>query len=282
MDTFFSGTDTETLRAEGSDMPHFVSLIVNNAGKYTAGITRKVISKKVAEEVTYPTWGGEELKDSRVSTEEQQFIEWFELQVTFEKPSFESEILDRIKEIEDNKEAEKVRKSQAMAQKSYHDDFYSDYSDYSNHYNPLPYHGVQKTPKKSESFEVHTTTDEEENIPYGKVSINSSTIDLLVVQILTGCVIMGHGNKINIPKWLESMNRLYKNRFGTVDNFEQFALWYLEYLISNTTDEEALKQLDDKYHLEAIVAYDLRERLKEFPSNPWLNEYIEQLEVFIV
>ena len=42
MSTFFSGTDTDTLKAEGSSMPHFVSLIVNNEGKYTAAITSKV------------------------------------------------------------------------------------------------------------------------------------------------------------------------------------------------------------------------------------------------
>ena len=40
--TFFSGTDTDTLRKEGSDLPNFVSLIVNNAGEYSAAITRKV------------------------------------------------------------------------------------------------------------------------------------------------------------------------------------------------------------------------------------------------
>ena len=41
MSTFFSGTDTDTLGKEGDDVNHFLSLIVNNAGEYTARITRK-------------------------------------------------------------------------------------------------------------------------------------------------------------------------------------------------------------------------------------------------
>ena len=48
--TFFSGTDKATLQSEGSDMNHFVSLIVNNAGKYTAGVTRKVKLKQTVNE----------------------------------------------------------------------------------------------------------------------------------------------------------------------------------------------------------------------------------------
>lgn len=49
MPSFFSGTDLNTLREEGNDRNHFVSLIVNNEGKYTAAITRKVKYSAVRE-----------------------------------------------------------------------------------------------------------------------------------------------------------------------------------------------------------------------------------------
>lgn len=39
--TFFSGTDTETLKSEGALTNHFLSLIVNDAGIYSAAITKK-------------------------------------------------------------------------------------------------------------------------------------------------------------------------------------------------------------------------------------------------
>lgn len=44
MSTFFSSTDLNTLKVEGSERNVFLSLIVNNAGTYTAAITRKVVS----------------------------------------------------------------------------------------------------------------------------------------------------------------------------------------------------------------------------------------------
>lgn len=43
MSTFFSGTDLDTLKSEGSSMPHFVSLIVNNKGEYTAAVTSQIV-----------------------------------------------------------------------------------------------------------------------------------------------------------------------------------------------------------------------------------------------
>ena len=46
MATFFSGTDTATLKEEGAKRPHFLSLIVNNANQYTACITAKAEVKE--------------------------------------------------------------------------------------------------------------------------------------------------------------------------------------------------------------------------------------------
>lgn len=43
--TFFSGTDLNTLQVEGSERNHFLSLIVNNAGDYTARLTTKIVKK---------------------------------------------------------------------------------------------------------------------------------------------------------------------------------------------------------------------------------------------
>jgi hypothetical protein len=53
MATFFSSTDDSTLVEEGKDRNFFVSLIVNNAGTYTAAVTRKsTIIGKVVNYVT--------------------------------------------------------------------------------------------------------------------------------------------------------------------------------------------------------------------------------------
>lgn len=42
MQTFFSGTDLNTLESEGKEKVHFLSLIINNAGIYNAAFTKKV------------------------------------------------------------------------------------------------------------------------------------------------------------------------------------------------------------------------------------------------
>lgn len=42
MAAYFSGTDLDTLKTEGNDRNHFVSLIVNNEGNYKAAITKKL------------------------------------------------------------------------------------------------------------------------------------------------------------------------------------------------------------------------------------------------
>lgn len=51
MSAFFSGTDRNTLQAEGNDLNHFLSLIVCNSGQYVAKITRKVF-EHIESEVT--------------------------------------------------------------------------------------------------------------------------------------------------------------------------------------------------------------------------------------
>ena len=106
MATFFSGTDTATLSAEGNDMAHFVSLIVNNAGKYTAGVTRKYkCVQTVSEKYTYPTWNGEVREGVETFDIEEEKLEWFNLDIVFENATddFETEMMERIKEIKESK-----------------------------------------------------------------------------------------------------------------------------------------------------------------------------------
>lgn len=65
--TFFSGTDTGTLEKEGLDNVHFLSLIVNNAGEYTAKITKQV-KHNILNVPEYSTFGGKVVRGKPVST----------------------------------------------------------------------------------------------------------------------------------------------------------------------------------------------------------------------
>lgn len=134
MATFFSGTDTDTLLSEGSDTVHFVSLIVNNAGKYTAGVTRKVVREikanahVVLNETSYYNSYQDnrvQLTDNKITEKDQEqvkkeeFIEWFGLTIEKEEVdnSFE-EVDERIKEIRKNKAA-KVSTTSSRGNYSY-------------------------------------------------------------------------------------------------------------------------------------------------------------------
>ena len=97
MATFFSGTDQNTLRAEGNDMNVFVSLIVNNAGEYTAGITKRVIDsidRTITDKVSskHLFFEGATVDDGtseKVTNEslENTVIKWYDLSVNKEKVS---------------------------------------------------------------------------------------------------------------------------------------------------------------------------------------------------
>ena len=112
MSTFFSGTDTATLKAEGRDRNNFVSLIVNNAGSYTAAITRRIKSKQVMESVSYEFFGDGEKQDTKEYVSDADEIEWFYLKIEKEGENYSfPDMAARLEEIKQAK-AEKAKKAQ--------------------------------------------------------------------------------------------------------------------------------------------------------------------------
>ena len=92
MPTFFSGIDTKTLQSEGNDCNNFLSLIVNNAGTYTAAITRKIkresridssvtINEKYDFFNTGNTINLPEKREEKHNTETSTIVEYFYLTI---------------------------------------------------------------------------------------------------------------------------------------------------------------------------------------------------------
>ena len=111
MATFFSGTDTGTLLEEGKDRNHFVSLIVNNAGVYTAGITRlEHTISEITEKGTFHTFQDEVVDlEGETYTEENTAVIWRELNIIKEGVGDSFEVLDdRMAEIKAAKAARPV------------------------------------------------------------------------------------------------------------------------------------------------------------------------------
>ena len=311
MSSFFSGTDTATLQSEGMDMAHFVSLIVNNAGVYTAGITRRgKCIQKIKEKLVFQSWDEytQEIEDT--FEVEEDILEWFNLDVIIQKPDiFESEITERLEEIKKaQEEVKKVSYGKYNTESTYHPttrynsisnygvnpDYNSYKSDLDDTYN---YYGDHVDSNKTSIKEVKNTQAitkdssqelpffplEEGEMPYGIVTINDKILKALVRQIITSSVIIPNESVIDIDKWSKGMTSLYNKRFGTEQNFKYFAQSYVDYLVNYTIDEDALIALEgDEDALVALIAYDLTRELSKLPKNKWLDLYIKYLNDYII
>ncbi len=301
MATFFSGTDTATLSAEGNDMAHFVSLIVNNAGKYTAGVTRKYkCVQTVSEKYTYPTWNGEVREGVETFDIEEEKLEWFNLDIVFEDATddFETEMMERIKEI---KEAKKK-----VVTLMYGGRNYPQYGNYGKAITPTKevgstfpmdedkYYGeegrgwykaneAKQLPVKQGELPFDQPEEENLDIPYGVVTVDEDIVQSIVRQLVTSSIIISNESAVDVKKWANSMESLYRRRFGSVKEFEHFASNYVDYLINYTYDGDVMAVINnDDSTMAALLAHDVREELEKLPKNPWLSVYIKLMDDYII
>ena len=281
MSTFFSGTDTDTLRAEGSDVNHFVSLIVNNAGKYTAGITRRVsVVQKVNEEYTYPSWNDSTKTGNREFTATKTYIQWFNLEVNVDEvpKEDESEILDRIKEVR------KIKASKPKYQTPYKQPIYTTTLGPSE---DLPSSNVKTVPvvKTKEEPKVKVVTpslfeEEEYDVDYNKYHFSDNTVVGIVKQLITLSLILPNSDAIDAKEWAKTMDKIFDDRFYSVVDFENVAINIVDYLLNNTDEEEAYNFLTPR-EIVAVLANDVKEALMELPENKYINPLISICDDYI-
>lgn len=287
--TFFSQTDTATLREEGRDRNNFVSLIVNNAGSYTAAITRKIKLKQVKESVSYEFFGDGEKQDTKEYVSDADEIEWFYLKIEKEGENYSfPDMAARLEEIKQAK-AEKAKKVQIPA--------------YQGGYKPViansygtkagPANLVKNESDKSKVVQPtlfdnmdYLPFDDDCSLPYGQVTFDKVTLKSLVLQLITGSIIISNDSKIDITKWAKSMPTLYEKRFGKgeegMKNFRVWADTYTEYLVWYTTDEKLEELGFDETEICAICAHDMIEELTKLPENKYIKEYIDALQKYLV
>lgn len=299
MATFFSGTDTATLSAEGNDMAHFVSLIVNNAGKYTAGVTRKYkCVQTVSEKYTYPTWNGEVREGVETFDIEEEKLEWFNLDIVFEDATddFETEMMERLKEIKESKKKVVVPMYKGR-------NYYSQYDNYGKSIAPTKevgstfpvdkdkYYGeegrgwykAKEIPAKQGELPFEQPWEENLDIPYSVVTVDKDIVQSIVRQLVTSSIIISNESAVDVKKWANSMESLYRRRFGSVKEFEYFASNYVDYLINYTYDEDVMAVINnDDSTMAALLAHDVREELEKLPKNPWLSVYIKLMDDYII
>ena len=292
MSTFFSGTDTATLKEEGRDRNNFVSLIVNNAGTYTAAITRRVKSKQVKESVSYEFFGDVENHDTKEYVSSADEIEWFYLKIENENETFSfPDMAARLEEIRQAKaeKAEKAKKAQTpVYQGGYKPVIANSYGTKAGPANLVKKEADKKDLNQRTLFDNVDDLPFEEgyNIPYGQVSFDKVTLKSLVLQLITGSIIISNNSKIDITKWAKSMPTLYEKRFGKgkagMDNFKIWAETYTEYLTWYITDEKLEELGFDETEICAICAHDMIEELTKLPENDYIKGYIDALQKYLV
>lgn len=281
MATFFSGTDTSTLLEEGKDRNHFVSLIVNNAGTYTAGITRLDHTiAKVTEECSFHTFQDEvvNFEDNSYTKEITQVI-WRNLKIIKEGEE-ESRFLtleNRLKEIREVKAAKvkTVLASTVYAPSKTTPDYegwrnsanydeddaygYEGYGGYGGYYG-------KSTPKQLElPFESEKDDKLDMNI-----------IMRTVKQLLTGSIILPNDSKININEWVKTMVPLFDRRFKSMKDFETWSDNYIDFLVWDLDDPNLFKTCDTA----SIGATQIIKVLKKLPGNKYIDSFIDSLNSY--
>ena len=289
MQTFFSGTDTATLKEEGRDRNNFVSLIVNNAGTYTAAITRRVKSKQVKESISYEFFGDGEKQDTKEYVSDADEIEWFYLKIEKEGENYSfPDMAARLEEIKQDK-AEKAKKAQTPAYSSgYKPVIANSYGTKVGSANPVKKEDDKPKVVQSTLFDYVDDLPFNDNysLPYGQVTFDKATLKSLVLQLITGSIIISNDSKIDISKWAKSMPALYEKRFGKgkegMDNFEMWADTYAEYLTWCATDEKLEELGYDETEICAICAHDMIEELTKLPENDYIKGYIDALQKYLI
>ena len=276
-----SGTDLNTLVEEGSDMNNFLSLIVNNAGNYTAMLTRKVKHiPRVKETLEYEFFGDGTIN---LGTDEYDAVESYEIEYFFldiEKPTVNisyTNLFDRINEISNNKVINISSKNES---------FKTIRNPNANLIVPptvqepilegkLPFEGLSK-PKAE-------VDEEEELIDYDSVKFNNNQLNSITKQLLMGSPIF---NPKDLNEWVDKMPTAFSKRFGEgqkgLANYKAFIGYFVEFLLSEAFDEDLAEEGYMEDYQMPICAYGVLQKLHQFKSNSFLNIIEEEVERFII
>lgn len=253
MATFFSTTDIETLKSEGNEYNHFVSLIVNNEGTYTAAITRKINCKGYRNvTIEYPTFNNKVYSSNEITeTIDETYLEYFMLDVDKHNIVNENEELNKRLMFlrQDKKENSEIKIP------------FTNYKEY-----------VQKPIFEDESKKEIKTNNVLE------YAIDPSDVDKAVKQLITGNIFAHFNKNLDLKAWGEKMEKVYDLRFPDFNDFQYFADQFIDSLSTeylNNNLDYTQESLDEQDSILFSWSNEIIEILKECPSNKYLNYYIK-------
>ena len=290
MATFFSSTDDSTLVEEGKDRNFFVSLIVNNAGTYTAAVTRKsTIIGKVVNYVTkksmddsndivttsepYDVDGGIVVEKFPLIVEKEE-VEWYDKDLvkritslkgktttvkTFNKSFYKSsELPFKTKETSlfTSKKDKETSKSEGQLDKTWLDDAVSGYYGYDNWEG---YDDANLDSKIPEGYHVIDTDIEKEYTEEEKKEINN-----YIFQILKGEISV-EVDGTDLIKWIkEDMPVINSKRFETFNSFRNWINNFMDFVLNEAMDKDLIQGIYSEFLLiEEELGEDDNEYFKE-------------------
>lgn len=265
MTSFFSQTDVNTLKEEGNDTNHFVSLIVNNVGNYTARITRKVQSiKDIRESISYNSFNDEKKESSSQYYEKSEVIEAFNLQIIKEEKDSYKELTNRF---------DSIRKAKAATIKTQNSTPYKviDAETAKKPATPFAYNAYDKPSSAQKEIEFEDNSDNEKVRHYA-------------LQLVTGSIVAPNSSSaIDIKKWVKSMPTIYGKRFGNDakgrELYEEWVASFTEFLI-NSADIE-YNRVNDYYAYSALVQ-SIIDYLTPMDDNYYIQTIISELENYLI
>lgn len=306
--TFFSGTDTATLQSEGQHRNHFLSLIVNNAGVYTAAITRKKIVKKdikITEEFEETDFNP--IAQATTSNQvEGAIVEYFMLDINIQKSDYQKSLDDKL---------DAIRKAKTPIVPAFPSN-----SSYIPNYGATPRFGSTTTPYyKDPAFrEVIDSFPPPQNMPVrqaainfdneiefpetgissmelglrdfpegeemlGVVPIKPQIINAIAVQLLTGNVILPTSLTTPLRVYAKDMDSRFSKRFGQGETGEKvFSDWaenFVDFLCGGVADPDlAAYNVND---IMSSCAFLLLKEFEELPDNRFLRIYKNILDIYI-
>lgn len=278
MSTFFSGTDKATLKEEGTYKNHFVSLIVNNDGQYTAAITRKIKSNKtIIEDNYYNSFNGEVLSYTKEYKEETEELEYFQLVVEVEEIAG---IEERLKEIKESKAKKVIPKKNPIKNNSNIQYKGDQYEEDLFERNPRDYY-TEEGFIEDDNIPIENISDAD----YESFEIDKEAIKQIVLKLVTGSIILPHTSKLDIKKWVNGMSSLYENTFGKgeegFDLFKKWAEGYIEFLCWYNDDVNVVTGVYDEMMSASIYAYNIIKELESLPQNKYIKGYIDILDTYL-
>lgn len=280
---FFSGTDTNTLREEGNDRNHFVSLIVNNEGTYTAAITRKLKEKRVINTTfTYKTFDDVEKTGTRSVEEEREVIIYNMLDIIKEGETVKPflEIDKRLEAIKKNKDkAKEAATKTTLSTTSYHGKLPFTFPIYKGNSKEISKVARQDSLFDEEFMESEPLRKVEQVVDPNELTIDASVVKSITLQLITGSIAIADASRIDPVKWAGQMVKLFDKRFK--NNMTLFNLWaenMVEFVVANFVPDE-FKLLEDEYISE--LCCEVYMALNKLPQNKYIESIQDALTVWM-